>query len=116
MVGVMRGGCAVLGIPPLRRAQANHLTFADNTTTVRKTNGQTLSIPSLTFTTPEGRQWKRNPIPKDPSKDKFPAPFPGGQGSKWSFSLVDNVVLPADLPTGDYLISWRWDCEGTPQV
>ena len=21
------------------------------------------------------------------------------------------VVIPAGLPAGDYLVSWRWDCE-----
>merc|ERR1711957_391763 len=68
------------------------------------------------FTSPAGVQWKRNPIPKDTTKDKFAPPFPGGQGSKWAFSLVDRVVLPSELPAGDYLISWRWDCEATPQV
>lgn len=96
--------------------QANHLAFADNMTTVRKINGQTISIPSLSFITPAGSDWKRNPIPKDVSKDGFPAPFAGGSGSKWAFSLVDRVVLPSNLEAGNYLISWRWDCEATPQV
>ncbi len=27
------------------------------------------------------------------------------------YSIVDQVVIPADLPEGDYLLSWRWDCE-----
>ena len=32
------------------------------------------------------------------------------------FSMVDKLHVPADLPAGDYSLSWRWDCEQTPQV
>jgi predicted carbohydrate-binding protein with CBM5 and CBM33 domain len=32
------------------------------------------------------------------------------------YSIVDTVVVPAGLPTGDYLISWRWDAEQTTQI
>jgi len=96
--------------------QTHHLAFAENMTTVRFLDGSTTSIPSLSFMTPEGRQWKRNPIPKDPVRDKFPAPFSGGQGSNWAFSLVDRLILPAELLAGDYLVSWRWDCEENPQI
>lgn len=32
------------------------------------------------------------------------------------FSLVDEVELPLDLQPGGYLLSWRWDTEGTHQV
>ena len=32
------------------------------------------------------------------------------------FNIIDTVVIPADLPTGNYALSWRWDCEQTPQV
>lgn len=30
--------------------------------------------------------------------------------------IVDRVVVPADLPPGDYVLGWRWDCEETSQV
>ena len=26
------------------------------------------------------------------------------------------VVVPADIPAGDYVVGWRWDCEMTSQV
>ena len=26
------------------------------------------------------------------------------------------VHVPADLPAGDYVLGWRWDCEQTSQV
>jgi len=35
---------------------------------------------------------------------------------RFSFNIIDKVQIPADLPTGDYLLSFRWDAEQTPQV
>jgi len=32
------------------------------------------------------------------------------------YSVVDKVVVPEDLEAGDYLLSWRWDCEQSPQI
>eukprot|EP00440_Ansanella_granifera_P062312 gb/GFBE01067561.1/.p1 GENE.gb/GFBE01067561.1/~~gb/GFBE01067561.1/.p1 ORF type:complete len:373 (+),score=94.86 gb/GFBE01067561.1/:1-1119(+) len=34
----------------------------------------------------------------------------------FSFSIVDQVHVPDDLPEGEYLLSWRWDCEQSAQV
>jgi len=31
------------------------------------------------------------------------------------YSIVDKVVIP-DIEPGDYLLSWRWDCEQSPQI
>merc|ERR1712194_701608 len=31
-------------------------------------------------------------------------------------NVVDHVQIPADLEPGNYLLSWRWDCEQTYQV
>lgn len=33
-----------------------------------------------------------------------------------AYSIVDKVLVPSDLPPGDYLVSWRWDCEQTHQI
>merc|ERR1712048_1288175 len=30
--------------------------------------------------------------------------------------LVDQIQIPNDLPEGDYILSFRWDCEQTSQV
>eukprot|EP01065_Artemidia_motanka_P022808 TRINITY_DN269_c2_g1_i1.p1 TRINITY_DN269_c2_g1~~TRINITY_DN269_c2_g1_i1.p1 ORF type:complete len:539 (+),score=158.47 TRINITY_DN269_c2_g1_i1:54-1619(+) len=54
----------------------------------------------------------------------FPPPLPGAAGSghpalcarPFNWSIVDLVRVPDDLPAGDYVVSWRWDCEETPQV
>ena len=32
------------------------------------------------------------------------------------FSIVDLILVPEDLEEGDYLLSWRWDCEQSSQV
>jgi predicted carbohydrate-binding protein with CBM5 and CBM33 domain len=32
------------------------------------------------------------------------------------FHIVDLVQIPTDLPLGDYVLSFRWDCEQTPQI
>jgi len=36
--------------------------------------------------------------------------------ARFSFNIIDKVQIPADLPTGEYALSFRWDCEQTPQV
>jgi len=36
-------------------------------------------------------------------------------GKVMDFSIVDEVEVP-DLPSGDYVLSFRWDCEQTPQI
>lgn len=95
--------------------QQHHLAFADNTHTVRYVNGSMLQIPARrTTSTPGARMWSRNPIPK--SEDYFAAPFPGGFGDHWSFSIVDQMVIPDKLPAGNYTLGWRWDSEGVFQV
>lgn len=32
------------------------------------------------------------------------------------YNIVDRVVVPADIAAGDYVLSWRWDCEQSNQV
>ena len=32
------------------------------------------------------------------------------------FSVMDEVEIPEDLSPGDYVLSFRWDCEQTPQI
>jgi hypothetical protein len=34
----------------------------------------------------------------------------------FDFGIVDKVKIPDNLPTGDYVIGFRWDSEQTPQV
>lgn len=91
-------------------------------------------------TTPPGSQWSRNPIPACDSADggwyektpvcstgtQFEPPLPGlaGYGELVSapgvptfmFSIGDYLDVPEDLEPGDYVLSFRWDCEQTSQV
>jgi len=111
--------------------QAHHLLFANSKTTVRFVNGTDLEIPVKRYTDKRGRQWAMNPIPScgvPPPFTKpyvqvnaFTPPFPlhgvvNTNNGEWKFSLIDQLVIPKDLPNGDYLLSWRWDCEATAQV
>ena len=31
-------------------------------------------------------------------------------------NVYDELIVPSDLPAGDYVLGWRYDCEGTAQV
>lgn len=94
-------------------------------------------------TYPPGSEWTRVPIPAclDPFNNgggfffsntscpygtHFPQPGAGlhGYGSRYQaagkpdfqWSIVDLVKIPKDLVPGFYILSFRWDCEQTPQV
>jgi hypothetical protein len=73
-------------------------------------------------------------------KPQFPSPVPGLWGNgpsnscagqpeaghtpaqlawcskKMNFTIVDLVQVPLDLTPGQYMLSFRWDCEQTPQI
>jgi len=98
-----------------------------------------------TGTMPKNSTWARNPIPACAAPDggvftdvsdecqatggkaQFPAPVPGAQGfgeyvhsnppfaATFDFNIVDKLQLP-ELEKGKYVLSFRWDCEQTPQV
>lgn len=80
------------------------------------TNGTEVVIPAVATTTPEGSVWRRNPIPTTETGAPFEPPCAGCKGDMNPFSVVDRVAVPADLATGNYTLSWRWDCELTKQV
>jgi hypothetical protein len=55
----------------------------------------------------------------DPSKTQYPEVVPtiSGYGKySWPWSIQDTVRVPSDLASGEYLLSWRWDCEESTQV
>jgi len=35
---------------------------------------------------------------------------------KFKFNIIDKVQVPVDLIPGEYVLSFRWDTEQTPQV
>lgn len=94
-----------------------------------------------TGTFPEGSHWTKNPIPACGNIDggwmengpgcldsgsQFPPPAPGllGYGENhltpgqpdFLFTIMDEVMVPADIIPGEYVLSFRWDCEQTSQI
>jgi hypothetical protein len=61
-----------------------------------------------------------------PGMTQFPEPLPGISGytgtyppvghTGLEYSIVDKVIVPADIEEGEYLLSWRWDCEQSHQI
>lgn len=61
-----------------------------------------------------------------PGWTQFPEPLPGISGytglyppvgrAGFPYSVVDQVKIPADIEPGEYLLSWRWDCEQSHQI
>ena len=45
---------------------------------------------------------------------KVDLPVPQEEVASWGFK--DLLEVPEDLEAGDYVLSFRWDCEKTPQV
>lgn len=99
----------------------------------------TQEIPAMrtdTGTFPPGSQWTRVPIPacgttgggsQYPGSGtdqcdhmgigtQFAPPIDGAYGfNGMNWNIIDNVQVP-NLPTGDYVIGFRFDCEQTTQV
>jgi len=93
-------------------------------------------------TWPAGSHWTKNPVPacKDPTGGElapgcpdcsraggyqFSPPAPGiyGYGQcllhpsyLMPFSIVDQLQVPLNITAGDYVLSFRYDAEQTPQV
>jgi hypothetical protein len=116
--------------------QSNVLTFATSNTTLHFNDGSRPDEPvaTKTYIAPDGAQWRTNPIPACvkytvhgrettycPSGTEFEPGFEFDgftQGflvsDKNKFSIMDEVNVP-NTP-GDYVLSWRWDCESADQV
>eukprot|EP01052_Picozoa_sp_SAG31_P049320 SAG31_NODE_10743_length_1103_cov_1.797809_2_plen_197_part_00 len=117
--------------------QKTPLKFAGSRSWLRWKNGQQVEIDALRVTegtTPSGSEWSRNPIPtcagggNEPC-DKGPAfsPPTGCNETCWGYqtngtyskgsrtvempAIVDKVLIPKNLPSGHYVVGWRWDCE-----
>ena len=41
---------------------------------------------------------------------------PPSYEAAFEFTIGDRVKVPEDLDEGEYVLSFRWDCEQTPQV
>lgn len=109
--------------------QKTHLDYASNTTVVHWRNGEEADYPAVTMSTgtyPPGSQWRTIRIPSCstmfPSicgKELLPKPCEkccAHSCDTWDYSLMDEVVVPATLPPGDYTLAWRYDAEINHQV
>ena len=48
---------------------------------------------------------------------QFPPPVVGAYCFlEVPWNIIDKVQVPSHLPAGEYVISFRYDCEQTPQV
>jgi len=85
---------------------------------------------------PAGYGWRRNPIPILGGSDGVPGPMhvpsfpPPCKNHSWCTNdqdgycsglhcapeIVDFVEIPANLPAGEYVLGWRWDCEQSTQI
>ena len=63
------------------------------------------AIRTTVGTTPEGSEWTTFNIP-DP-EDFLP---------QYGYGIKDLVQVPESLEPGDYVLSFRWDCQRTDQV
>jgi len=101
--------------------QSHPLKYVGTEAVARFTDGR--QVPLSMRRTPDGL-WSRNPIPPakvghDTSSGlEFPMPqgMDAAEPMSWDFSVVEQLALPSDLEPGQWLLSWRWDCEKSSQV
>ena len=79
-------------------------------------------------TWPPGSRWARNPIPRNdkhqtgagfapPCRDpKRCSGMMDGETADPTLEIIDRVKIPENLPAGDYVLGWRWDCEESNQI
>ena len=60
------------------------------------------SVRTTTGTTPHGSEWTKINLPKTNKR------------LEWAFR--DLVEVPESLEAGEYVLSFRWDCQQSPQV
>jgi hypothetical protein len=101
--------------------QSQPLKFVGSNATARFIDGREVAIPMRRT---HDDIWSRNPVPAavtghDLSKGvefAIPQGMEGADVMSWDFSIVEEVAVPSDLAAGEYLLSWRWDCEKSDQV
>eukprot|EP00051_Salpingoeca_urceolata_P026278 m.476717 g.476717 ORF g.476717 m.476717 type:complete len:496 (+) comp20624_c0_seq1:318-1805(+) len=103
--------------------QSNHLDFASDSQFLVHKGATDKPLSNWTAvrlnkgTTPKGSTWTRNPVSME--VDTLP-PIPNfpeirGRGP-FEYGVMDKVKVPANLPAGDYVLSFRWDSEQVQQV
>lgn len=111
---------------PLEFVGQQRLRYGGPNGTIISFNGTYLSE----GTTPPGSTWVRNPIPRNDvgqTGQGFALPcvetadikchgMEDGASAVPNLEIVDMVKIPDDLPAGEYVLGWRWDCEESNQI
>jgi len=86
-------------------------------------------------TIPVGSTWAMNPIPRNdtvqtgksfkPRCEEIPncgstkvmsKCFCSGMWGPYNLQIVDTLQVPTNIPAGEYVLGWRWDCEESTQI
>jgi len=86
-------------------------------------------------TVPQGSAWAMNPIPRNDTAQTGQSFAPrceerpecgstsvqsdclcSGMWGPYNLQIVDTLALPHNIPPGDYVLGWRWDCEESSQI
>merc|ERR1711879_648388 len=88
--------------------QSNTLRFTAKNSTIHFDDGShaDIKVPTKTYVAPDGTEWRTNPIPGCACDNGLSC---GGKGFLESKSQSNHTH-------GEYVLSWRWDCEETDQV
>eukprot|EP00040_Diaphanoeca_grandis_P016385 m.84522 g.84522 ORF g.84522 m.84522 type:complete len:365 (-) comp25761_c0_seq1:150-1244(-) len=111
---------------PLKFVGQQKLRYGGPNGTIITFNGTYVSDGTM----PAGSTWVRNPVPRNdvgqtgqgfapPCDEKDGIVCHGmtdGSTAVPNLEIVDNVMIPADLPAGEYVVGWRWDCEESNQI
>merc|ERR1712048_323222 len=98
-------------------------------------NGKNISIDGVYVsegTVPAESTWVLNPIPRNDFAQTgkgFAPPcaaygidvskcqgMEDGQSADPDLEIIDRVQIPENLPAGEYVLGWRWDCEESNQI
>ena len=61
-----------------------------------------------------GNRTREGTYPPGSEWAKVALPIENESGSKWAFK--DLVQVPEDIPAGRYILSFRWECQYSPQI
>merc|ERR1711915_15432 len=86
-------------------------------------------------TTPKGSTWAMNPVPRNDTANTGESSKPrckeipncgstdvnskclcSGMWGPYDLLIVDTLKIPDNIPLGDYVLGWRWDCEESTQI
>jgi len=100
--------------------------------------GESFSFPGTYITEgtiPEGSMWAMNPIPRNDNTNTGVGFEPrckehplcgttasnshckcSGMWGPYNLEILDTLEVPSDIPAGEYVLGWRWDCEESSQI